>query len=53
MVLLLLSSLQWLDQFAPRGPAGVAQPTPIQLARPLERVEDRSSELAAVNRPSG
>jgi len=53
MVLLLLCSLQWLDQFAPRGPAGVAQPTPIQLARPLESVEDRSSEMAAVNRPSG
>ncbi len=53
MVLLLLCSLQWLDQFAPRGPAGVARPTPIQLARPLESVEGRSSEMAAVNRPSG
>jgi hypothetical protein len=53
MVLILLSSLQWLDQFAPHGTPGVAPATPIQLARPLDNSENRSSEVAAINRPSG
>jgi hypothetical protein len=53
MVLLLLCSLQWLDQLAPHGASGVAQPKPVQLARPLDNSENRSSEVAAVNRPSG
>ena len=53
MVLLLLCSLQWLDQIAPRDATGVAQPAPVQLARPLGNIEDQPSEVAAINRPSG
>lgn len=53
MVLLLLCSLRWLDQFAPQRATDIAPATPTQLARPVANAGDRSSEVAAVNRPSG
>jgi hypothetical protein len=54
MILVLLGSLQWLDQVAPRNTADAPPPkSPVQLARPVTPAADRSTELAAVNRPSG
>jgi hypothetical protein len=54
MILLLLCSLQWLDQVAPRTAADATTATlPTQLARPVAQAADGSTELAAVNRPSG
>ena len=53
MVLLLLCSLQWLDQLSPQSATDVAPAAPTQLARPLGNTRDRSGEVAAVNRPSG
>jgi hypothetical protein len=54
MVLLLLCSLQWLDQVTARisiDAAPAAAPT--QLARPAANADDRTTEVAAINRPSG
>ncbi len=53
MVLLLLCSLHWLDQFAAQSAADGASVTPIQLARPVASAGDRSPEVTTVNRPSG
>jgi len=53
MVLLLLCSLQWLDQFSPRGGTNVVPTAPTQLARPVAKAMDRTAEAAALNRPSG
>jgi hypothetical protein len=54
MILVLLCSLQWLDQVAARNTADAARPeSRPQLARPMAPAADRSTELAAVNRPSG
>lgn len=53
MVLLLLFSLRWLDQIAPRSVTNAASATPVQLARPLANAEDPAREVAALNRPSG
>jgi hypothetical protein len=53
MVLVLLCSLQWLDRIAPPGASDIAPAKPTQLARPLVNAGDRSSEVVAVNRPSG
>ncbi len=54
MVLVLLCSLQWLDQIAPRSEAGDdARPAPTQLARPAANRADRPAGVVAVNRPSG
>jgi len=54
MILVLLCSLQWLDQVAPQNTADARAPkSPAQLARPVAPPADRSTELAAVNRPSG
>jgi len=54
MILVLLCSLQWLDQIAPPIAAkDVASPPPTQLARPAAIATDRPTEVVAVNRPSG
>lgn len=48
MVLVLLFSLQWLDRVAPVAPAAE-----VQVARPLTNTGEQTTEVAAVNRPSG
>jgi hypothetical protein len=54
MILVLLCSLQWLDQIAPAGSSGTASTqTPTQLARPSVAAADRPTEVIAANRPSG
>lgn len=55
MVLLLLGSLQWLDQIAPRRASGQGQGLGevIELARPNNPRGSQTPTLAAVNRPSG
>jgi hypothetical protein len=45
MVLVLLFSLQWLDQVAPAAPA--------EIARSRTNAGEQTTEVAAVNRPSG
>jgi len=57
MVLVLLVSLQWLDQISPQASAGLSLGEPIEVARPAvshDRATDHpATEVAGVNRPSG
>jgi hypothetical protein len=53
MVLLLLGSLQWLDQIAPRRAPSQGLVEVIELARPANSRGSQMPALATVNRPSG
>lgn len=57
MVLLLLCSLQWLDQISPPATSAGPLDGPVEVARPVithpVTVDDQDTEVAAVNRPSG
>ena len=49
MILVLLGSLRWLDEVAPRASAGAAPPAVSAAAEP----GDAEPAIRAVNRPSG
>ena len=51
MVLILLCSLQWMDQLS--GPVLAEPEARPQLARPVIEVEDPNTEVAALTGPSG
>jgi hypothetical protein len=51
MLLVLLSSLRWLDELAPQTANDLAPVSAPQIARELP--ESRPTEVARVNRPSG
>jgi hypothetical protein len=54
MILVLLLSLDWLDEIAPQPEVGAPPPEPTaRLARPVVPPVDRSVQPASMSRPSG